>query len=1223
MFLQHIANLGFLTNNPESSVFLSFPDNTRKVIAIKLCNDLLANEPPPEKLSNSAHVRVLMECIGQTFSLPIDVQTIVIIDKARQVYHNWLFDSASRPPPIQEDEQIFFKDIFKHYSSLFSPHASAAMLKSFGGSGAGVSDDGSGSDDTMVSALGSSNNLPGNQEENYRQVIAQHSKVCHTILDAFQEVGRKLNARLTTDTWEHLLRIILGISDSLLSLPEGDSYLADDLAPKLLEVLFELFLTSRTDSTVMWDHLKRLVNKWRHRVSVIHQWGATVYGITQNVLYFLYGQSIGTSHVQIVLPHLSTVDINGLSRKYVFYAWYRMLHLLGDLESIPSSENYLEAMHYISKLSVALGSINPANVDNKQDVEMNMGSPTSPSKSASTSSVSSSTTDTSTSSSSSWTPSNDSARKTDGNTILHIVGPWLFSAINNYQKGYEKGKASAIESLAYIFCSNPTTEFDPSYLAYFYNGLEAAFKTKNNLLVSVILTKTTSFFQCEFRGSHILIPSYIEAIERFLLQTDITEGISTSITQLRKACLKIVGCMLCFSNQFKGVKFFAQGKPSSYKLLYKQLANCLTTALENEIDEQNQQLIMWTSVVLIVEEIQNSSKFAVHFINRMLGNILTDRWSNEVCANALQILGDLESFSEVINAKSKYARMLVSKLCTYIENHMNREKAKSEPVEDLIVNALIAAMRWVMAGQWIVRDEKTLAQVLHVIEVALTGKFNPNSRIQEYYQPSKKIHEAGELFFIMLFFHNGQFPTKSSDPSFNCSLESEHDVAERYNLSPHDHVDTYIYDSTFISVVRHPRSKNNAEVRTTVILRNNAGRWVWQGTLNYFPHPVLEPPALPDPVPPSPGDIPSRRSSLPTFKVLSFDDEQFNDQLLNLCTPEQKAVHEQLLDLASKLHEQEKAIAEEKLASSLSAEALAAAAVSRPKLREEIAESPVGMRLFLSHLGFSSIENATRFAITKSPDADSKFNMVNLDKQNSRQCYAINVVYLRNNQTTTSSVVELQAAASDDQQQQVDHTKALSDDYHTFLETLGWYVDLEHHNGFKGGLTDTSKTGRYAPYYADCVMEVLFQVETLWHNITEKEKRKLLQSCKVVITWSTDHVEANPDFLRSAFVNIVVQPLQSKLYRIRIFRSTGLQNICGPLLDDMVVSKHILGLVVRQTAVNFSKMLGKNLSGPISLRNMMIKDLRTGLRDPQPISKFYASSQFPSLSSSNIASSSK
>jgi len=89
---------------------------------------------------------------------------------------------------------------------------------------------------------------------------------------------------------------------------------------------------------------------------------------------------------------MGTSDLVQLEQGYVFYSWYRMLHLLGDLETLQSPQTYLEAMkgvHQLARpfyqgLSIKLAKIAPP----------------------------------------------------DGNSILHLFGPFLIDAINTQRQGY-------------------------------------------------------------------------------------------------------------------------------------------------------------------------------------------------------------------------------------------------------------------------------------------------------------------------------------------------------------------------------------------------------------------------------------------------------------------------------------------------------------------------------------------------------------------------------------------------------------------------------------------------------------------------------------------------------------------------------------------------------------------------------------------------------------------
>lgn len=84
MFLDWISTLGFFEKDPGSCMFglsltgadqgvlLAFPIPTRSLIASHLADYLLKETTPITTLSTMAHVHLVLECVGQGFSLPID-----------------------------------------------------------------------------------------------------------------------------------------------------------------------------------------------------------------------------------------------------------------------------------------------------------------------------------------------------------------------------------------------------------------------------------------------------------------------------------------------------------------------------------------------------------------------------------------------------------------------------------------------------------------------------------------------------------------------------------------------------------------------------------------------------------------------------------------------------------------------------------------------------------------------------------------------------------------------------------------------------------------------------------------------------------------------------------------------------------------------------------------------------------------------------------------------
>lgn len=57
------------------------------------------------------------------------------------------------------------------------------------------------------------------------------------------------------------------------------------------------------------------------------------------------------------------------------------------------------------------------------------------------------------------------------NTILHLVGLWLFGSLKSNRAGFEEGTALAADALGRIFHFKRLNKFEPIYLATFYSCL--------------------------------------------------------------------------------------------------------------------------------------------------------------------------------------------------------------------------------------------------------------------------------------------------------------------------------------------------------------------------------------------------------------------------------------------------------------------------------------------------------------------------------------------------------------------------------------------------------------------------------------------------------------------------------------------------------------------------------------------------------------------------------
>ncbi|RIA84468.1 hypothetical protein C1645_832213 [Glomus cerebriforme] len=263
--------------------------------------------------------------------------------------------------------------------------------------------------------------------------------------------------------------------------------------------------------------------------------------------------------------------------------------------------------------------------------------------------------------------------------------------------------------------------------------------------------------------------------------------------------------------------------------------------------------------------------------------------------------------------------------------------------------------------------------------------------------------------------------------------------------------------------------------------------------------------------------------------------------------------------------------------------------------------SPQAFRLFMSQMGLLSLENRNRL-IPLQISEKLVNDLEKLDQLYERDCVSASVYYVRSGAEEYNHII---------------NPPTISEDFEKFLNSLGWPVSINTHSGFKAKLSPVfCKT---APYFADRTVEVIFNVPYLIHAPSLDSPIESLSSIiknitvddLVCIAWIEDIASMHniPQKIgQSIFIYIFVHPLQSTgLYWIKIVipiityqgitgglgeKKGGKGRVSwsadtaklaenplsfGPLVDGMIVSRHTLGLLVRNTTISAHEVY-KNLT---------------------------------------------
>jgi hypothetical protein len=336
-------------------------------------------------------------------------------------------------------------------------------------------------------------------------LASKHVELCKLVLRTLSQVANVSpydamdndhDPIMSSTTWKILLRVLLGAS-----------YLSEELGEHLLSTLMELWLRSQIFSTELWNSLKLFYPRWTHRMLAITQWSAVSLALTQRVTKILYGQ--GTFAV-VYTVHSNLVTLE-LSDQFAVYAWHQVIHLAGS----PNDKNpqiFFRSVLGMEKLVQVFHSI--GNVDNSGALERLFP---------------------------------------DGNTILHIVGSWLFDAVSRDSPGCAEGRAQAFGVLCRIV-SHPQNRhpFLATYLHQFYAAIIDGLKGDLLSLVFIIVN-CEDIFALGLPGVRILVAPFVMALRRIIPNLEKPLRVSLNLDDLRRACYKLLCTIFGFCDHFSAV----------------------------------------------------------------------------------------------------------------------------------------------------------------------------------------------------------------------------------------------------------------------------------------------------------------------------------------------------------------------------------------------------------------------------------------------------------------------------------------------------------------------------------------------------------------------------------------------------------------------------------------------------------------------------------------------
>eukprot|EP00004_Rigifila_ramosa_P009403 TRINITY_DN2092_c0_g1_i1.p1 TRINITY_DN2092_c0_g1~~TRINITY_DN2092_c0_g1_i1.p1 ORF type:complete len:1144 (-),score=323.78 TRINITY_DN2092_c0_g1_i1:64-3462(-) len=1007
--------------------------------------------------------------------------------------------------------------------------------------------------------------------------VDKQVELCNRVLGIFQFVAHRCRDTLDKETWHVFLKVVLGVCDYLL---KDDNILSTRLSSNLLKVLFEVWMLSETTDSDMWHLLQVRVVAWSKFVKPLPTyWGAVVLGLTLKMLRIIYGNTEGTDNF-IYSTGKESTDLS-ISNEFTLFAWNRTLHLLSGVTSdINNPDNFEALMRAVASVCEVLELVGSRDfVIELPHTQTKLPPPP------------------------------------DTNTLFRITAPWFFEAAFLEKPGLEKGRAVAFEALCNTVCRRPRPHLTPHNLAKFYRAISEGLRGDGQVICAIVCS-TTTLFRLGLPGVLSLVPPFLALLKKVLPETKPTFTVSVPLPTLRRACIKILLSLICLPLNHAATPIFSlpglngkadggadslQKETPTVKDLRLKIWDLLKQGLAHELDPQNQCLLISAIALFVTEDIEQNTQLPVSAFNALLSIIgsttgsATESVTGPVLLALLQAVSLLSQYhTHMLAASEGTVRTIFSWLVEVSEHHIRNRK---DEVSDAVVCAAFRAiLDWAMASDWLLNARSSLQSVLDLLYLACVGQ-KPKAR--EKVNVSPMVQKTAQCAIQHLIYTVGFFPRVSLGTSHISSVTTEASVLSQFypTLPPHVAYAKYVEnffleDSTILTVVDLSDKTN---LRGVIIVRDCRGRHAWFTETKYY----HKTPALPDTSPSANPPFLEREKSASATVTLPPS----HDTYANL--PTSASVLSEHLSSEQKQTQEYFAKFEVQTAT-LKANLSEKAHQLSVCVSGSVSGGPPLSRVLLSHLGYLS-DDARRTFFTLNSDERTWKTLQGLDSFPERDAHSCVVLYVPN-------VCTLEALLSP--------APSISTAFSDFVNGLGTMKNLATHAAFDHL---TVSAGPALPYFSTFCSEIAFYVPAIFGAPPPKPEAHAEivkhSAVKIIwVEWQDNHELLLTQFQSSGtFLHIVVYPLSSGLFRVRVINKLGgewTDQSLFPLVDNMILSAAVLPSILRDAVLSLSEKLkhalNKDTSSPYlswapwQKRKLKIESIEMTKNDPD-LSEFYAS----------------
>ncbi|CAO3607595.1 unnamed protein product [Cunninghamella echinulata] len=875
---------------------------------------------------------------------------------------------------------------------------------------------------------------------------------------------------------------------------------------------------------------------------------------------------------------------------------------------------------------------------------------------------------------------------------LYEITPWLIQATELPSK-YDNGRAYAFGSLCRLVCRKPEEHLPDSFYAHFYRCVLKGLASENDLIIQSIIQNSERIFAFSLPGVHILIPPFIHAIEKQLLDGNTLRNAPTSV---QKSCITILGSLTSTSNHFSDVQIklkaednkdkifqFSEIKVWLKNLLVRLVNACSPSSHINESTDV-QCMLLGALCSLTLDELLSCKDSQRSIIDECILAMLNHLYQCNVSiintvTDCLILVAHI--YRESLDPEGAIVQEVLTRIIDALNEHLKIFKNSSKCGRGLVISKLFSCLlEWLMTIEpEIVTDTELCQLVFNTIECAMnlsavdTEKVVPHSPITRNPSRSKKkelpfkfilltekrppvhqdssqslsgsehdenedfVKEAAEavLFHLLHHFNNFAPPYGPATMHSNISGPGVSTTTEDKSDTEYKQFQYFSFnETTIIAFLELPASESNP-AETRVIVRDMTGKYVWDAHLVPFSN---------EPDSPSPSTINtnqsennsqnridqlldgshgySLRSNISVVKSDLHSSNQLSRSNSNSYPSSPDTLNSLLQEIGDN-HPECLASSPIKMDTSSSLTSLQLSMVGRlgDQLNEYLEnenqnnlQKESDPRLWYSKLNVLRRRNdqalnstetthsilTANFSLKKdfSPAFPQEVEKTNVPFQQSRLLMShlglINYNDLKDgsfqllNKTTalyrdlrgldrkpgreTMKIGVIYVGPEQEDEQSILCNNQGSPEYNSFVNSLGWEIDIATHTAYLGGLERNLTNGTKATYYCSSTVEMIFhdvtKMPTDAHDPKQLKKKRHIGNDHVHIVWNEHDRDYRSGTIGGDFGNaqIVVTPLSDGLYSIQIYRDSKIPYF-GPLFNEMVVSKATLGSLVRATAI--------------------------------------------------------